>query len=83
MPHRLNMGSKTRLSSYCSKRVDDTVNLVTSCKTKARLARPINRMMVLKPFNETMPLFAEWWETALIVCSVVLVVMLMLVFIGR
>ena len=35
------MGSKTRLSSYCAKRGDNTVNLVTSCKTNARLARPI------------------------------------------
>ena len=35
------MGSKTRLSSYCSKRGDNTVNLVTSRKTNARLARPI------------------------------------------
>ena len=35
------MGSKTRLSSYCTKRGDDTVNLVTSRKTNARLARPI------------------------------------------
>ena len=35
------MGSKTRLSSYCTKRGDDTANLVTSRKTNARLARPI------------------------------------------
>ena len=35
------MGSKTRLSSYCTKRGDNTVNLVTSRKTNARLARPI------------------------------------------
>ena len=35
------MGSKTRLSSYCSKRGDNTMNLVTSHKTNARLARPI------------------------------------------
>ena len=34
------MGSKTRLSSYCTKRGDNTVNLVTSRKTNARLARP-------------------------------------------
>ena len=33
--HRLNMGSKTRLSSYCSKRDDNTVKINT------RLARPI------------------------------------------
>ena len=35
------MGSKTRLSSYCTKRGDNTVNLVTSRKTNSRLARPI------------------------------------------
>ena len=35
------MGSKTRLSSYCTKRGDNTVNLVTSHKTNARLARPM------------------------------------------
>ena len=35
------MGSKTRLSSYCTERGDNTVNLVTSRKTIARLARPI------------------------------------------
>ena len=35
------MGSKTRRISYCTKRGDDTVNLVTSHKTNARLARPI------------------------------------------
>ena len=34
------MGSKTRLSSYCTKRGDNAVNLVTSRKTNARLARP-------------------------------------------
>ena len=35
------MDSKTRLSAYCTKRGDDTVNLVTSRKTNARLARLI------------------------------------------
>ena len=35
------MGSKTRLSSYCSKRGDNIVNLVTSRKVNTRLARPI------------------------------------------
>ena len=35
------MGSKTRLSSYCTKRGNNTVNLVTSRKTNARLACPI------------------------------------------
>ena len=35
------MGSKTRLSSYCIKRANNGVNLVTSRKTNTRLARPI------------------------------------------
>ena len=35
------MGSKTRLSSYCTKRANNGVNLVTSCKLDTRLARPI------------------------------------------
>ena len=32
------MGSKTRLSSYCTKRGNNTVNLVTSRKINTRLA---------------------------------------------
>ena len=36
------MGSKTRLSSYCTKQDNDTVNLVIPRKTNARLARPIH-----------------------------------------
>ena len=35
------MGSKTRLSSYCTKRANNGVNLVTSRKINMRLARPI------------------------------------------
>ena len=35
------MGSKMRLSSYCTKRGDNTVTLVMSCKINTRLARPI------------------------------------------
>ena len=35
------MGSKTRLSSYCTKRANNSVNLVTSRKINTRLARPI------------------------------------------
>ena len=35
------MGLKTRLSSYCSKRGDNNVNLVKSRKRNARLACPI------------------------------------------
>ena len=37
------MGSKTRLSSYCTKRANNSVNLVTSCKINTRLARPISQ----------------------------------------
>ena len=36
------MGSKMRLSSYSIKRGDNTVNLVTSHKTNARLEHLIN-----------------------------------------
>ena len=36
------MGSKTRLSSYCTKRGDYIVNLATSRKLNTRLARTIN-----------------------------------------
>ena len=35
------MGSKTRLSCYCTKRANNGVNLVTSRKINTRLARPI------------------------------------------
>ena len=35
------MGSKMRLSSYCTKRANNGVNLVTSRKINMRLARPI------------------------------------------
>ena len=35
------MGLKTMLSSYCTKRANNGVNLVTSRKINTRLARPI------------------------------------------
>ena len=35
------MGSKTRLSSYCTKRANNSVNFVTSRNVNTRLARPI------------------------------------------
>ena len=35
------MGSKTRLGSYCTKRANNGVNLVTSRKINTRLAHPI------------------------------------------
>ena len=40
------MESKTRLCSYCTKQGDNAVNLITSRKTNARLARPISRKIV-------------------------------------
>ena len=40
------MGPKMRLSSYCTKRGDNTVNLVTSRKTNARLAHPICSLLL-------------------------------------
>ena len=40
------MGSKTKLSSYCTKRGDNTVNLVTSRKTNVRLSRPIGAIVI-------------------------------------
>ena len=35
------MGTKTRLGSYCTKRANNGVNLVTSRNINTRLARPI------------------------------------------
>ena len=35
------MGSETRLGSYCTKRANNGVNLVTSRNINTRLARPI------------------------------------------
>ena len=40
------MGSKTRLGSYCSKRANNGVNLVTSRNINTRLARPMIMKMV-------------------------------------
>ena len=42
MPHRFNMGSKTTLSTSCTKRRENPANLVTSSKVKTRLARSIS-----------------------------------------
>ena len=42
------MGSKTRLNSYCTKRGDNAVNLATSRKTNATLARPIVKLPQLE-----------------------------------
>ena len=39
------MGSKTRLGSYCTKRDNNGVNLVTSRNINTRLARPIIKMV--------------------------------------
>ena len=51
------MGSKTRLGSYCTKRANNGVNLVTSRNINTRLARPIGpfsparRRLDDKPFS--------------------------------
>ena len=50
------MGTKTRLSSYCTKRGENAVNLVTSRKTNARLARPINVPWTAGSFKVAPPL---------------------------
>ena len=47
------MGSKTRLSSYCTKRANNGVNLVMSRKINTRLARPIRCKMIFKSFQNT------------------------------
>ena len=59
------MGSKTRLGSYCTKRANNGVNLVTSRNINTRLARPIAVMQYLfyekmrvKILNELKPLSA-------------------------
>ena len=39
------MGSKTRLGSYCTKRANNGVNLVTSRNINTRLARPIDTIL--------------------------------------
>ena len=47
------MGLKTRLSSHCTKRANNGVNLLTSRKVNTRLARPIKMIQgipVLKPY---------------------------------
>ena len=49
------MGLKTRLSSYCSKRGDNTVNLVTSRKTNGRLAHPILVKILSRGYSEERP----------------------------
>ena len=56
------MGSKTRLSSYCTKRGNSTVNLVTSRKINTRLARPIpsNKSKDVEILNDgSIPLTCE------------------------
>ena len=39
------MGTKTRLGSYCTKRANNGVNLVTSRNINTRLARPITQTL--------------------------------------
>ena len=52
------MGSKTRLSSYCTKRANNGVNLVTSRKINTRLARPIADLVNNNSTNENMVMYA-------------------------
>ena len=49
------MGSKTRLDSYCTKRANNGVNLVTSRNINTRLARPMNVILLFTfPFLKTL-----------------------------
>ena len=48
------MGSKTRLSSYCTKRANNGVNLVTSRNINTRLARPIVKDAVRLGFRNVL-----------------------------
>ena len=50
------MGSKTRLSSYFTKRANNGVNLVTSRKINTRLARPI---LITKRSGVTIKVYQE------------------------
>ena len=50
------MGSKTRLGSYCTKRDNNGVNLVTSRNINTRLARPIFKWNLM--MNNT-PIYTE------------------------
>ena len=59
------MGSKTRLSSYCTKQDNDTVNLVTSHKINTRLVRP---MMV--QYNITFLLWSVPYAHQTIYCPI-------------
>ena len=54
------MGSKTRLRSYCTKRANNGVNLVTSRKINTTLARPI--MVVF--FTQKYSLMFTIWLTS-------------------
>ena len=53
------MGSKTRLSCYCTKRANNGVNLVTSRKINTRLACPI-RAFPHRQF-QTLPGLLDSW----------------------
>ena len=46
------MGSKTRLGSYCTKRANNGVNLVTSRKINTRLARPNRTRCIIVPIHK-------------------------------
>ena len=66
------MGSKTRLSSYCTKRANNGVNFVTSRKINTRRARPIMktyRSMLLtytkreRNLSDVFPFLGIRWQT--------------------
>ena len=59
------MGSKTRLGSYCTKRANNGVNLVTSRNINTRLARPIavsDRQFVTDSCGKSSITFSDWHE---------------------
>ena len=52
------MGSKTRLGSYCTKRANNGVNLITSRNINTRLARP---MLICCPYINNDEHQAGWY----------------------
>ena len=63
------MGSKTRLGSYCTKRANNGVNLVTSRNINTRLARPIAASFYDR---EGLVIWHRFYMTILKVCFTVL-----------
>ena len=61
------MGLKTRLSSYCTNRANNGVNLVTSRNINTRLARPIDLLKY-----SAQRLNSPWKFSCLVNCGFVL-----------